>query len=77
MRDTLLKREQRRQGVWQKETNFLERENTDGGPLTLKFITFITLEVICYMEANKIFQSPTQMVKGYHLCLVIDKICDH
>ena len=38
MRDTLLKREQRRQGVWQKETNFLERENTDGGPLTLEFI---------------------------------------
>ena len=38
MRDTLLKREQRRQGVWQKETNFLERKNTDGGPLTLEFI---------------------------------------
>ena len=39
MRDSLLKREQRRrQGVWQKETNFLERENTAGGLLTLEFI---------------------------------------
>ena len=59
MRDSLLKREQRRLSVWQKETNFLERENTDGGPLTLEFIGppyhSLHLEVICCMESNKIF----------------------